>query len=38
VALVIASGYPSNAAKDGLAVYERTRRPPFRIRYWDAPR
>jgi Restriction endonuclease len=37
VALVIASGYLSNAAKDGLADYERTRRPPFRIRYWERP-
>jgi hypothetical protein len=37
VALVIAAGYLSNAAKDGLADYERTRRPPFRIRYGERP-
>lgn len=37
VALVIASGYLSNAAKDGLADYERNRRPPFRIRHWECP-
>jgi hypothetical protein len=37
VALAVASGYLSNAAKDGLADYERNRRPPFRIRYWERP-
>jgi hypothetical protein len=37
VALVITSGFLSNAAKDWLADYERNRRPPFRIRYWEKP-
>jgi len=37
VALVIASGYLSNGAKDGLADYQRNRRPPFRIRFWERP-
>jgi hypothetical protein len=37
VALVIASGYLSNGAKDGLADYKRNRRPPFRIRHWERP-
>jgi hypothetical protein len=37
VALVIASGYLSNPAKDGLETYARNRRPPFRIRHWEKP-
>lgn len=38
VALVITSGFMSNAAKDYLADYEQNNRPPFRIRYWERPR
>ncbi len=37
-ALVIASGFLSNAAKDYLTDYERNNRPPFRIKYWERPR
>ena len=37
VALVIASGFLSNAAKDYLADYERNNRPPFRIKHWERP-
>lgn len=37
VALIAASGFLSNPAKDWLADYERNRRPPFRIRYWERP-
>lgn len=37
VALVVASGYLSNACKDYLASYEENNRPPFRIKYWELP-
>jgi hypothetical protein len=37
VALVITSGFLSNAAKDYLAEYEENNRPPFRIKYWERP-
>jgi hypothetical protein len=37
VALVIASGYLSNPAKDYLRAYEESNRPPFRIKYWERP-
>lgn len=37
VALVIASGFLSNPAKDYLRVYEEGNRPPFRIKYWERP-
>jgi hypothetical protein len=37
VALVIASGFLSNAAKDYLADFERNNRPPFRIKSWERP-
>ncbi len=37
VALVIASGYLSNACKDYLSDYEANNRPPFRVRYWERP-
>lgn len=37
VVLFIVSGYLSNGAKDWLADYERTNRPPFRIRVWEKP-
>lgn len=37
VVLFIASGYLTNAAKDWLADYERSNRPPFRIRVWEKP-
>jgi hypothetical protein len=37
VALVIASGFLSNAAKDYLRHYEQNNRPPFRIKYWERP-
>ena len=37
VALVIASGYLSNACKDYLSDYEQNNRPPFRIKYWERP-
>lgn len=36
-ALVIASGFLSNPAKDWLAQYESNRRPPFRVRHWEKP-
>jgi hypothetical protein len=36
-ALVIASNFLSNGAKDFLTEYERNRHPPFRIRYWEKP-
>jgi hypothetical protein len=36
-ALVIASGFLSNPAKDWLAAYERNRHPPFRLRHWERP-
>ncbi|MCP9491827.1 MAG: restriction endonuclease [Solirubrobacteraceae bacterium MAG38_C4-C5] len=37
VALIIASGYLSNACKDYLRDYEEHNRPPFRIKYWERP-
>lgn len=37
VALVIASGYLSNGAKEFLADFERNNRPPFRITSWELP-
>jgi hypothetical protein len=36
-ALVIASGYLTNGAKDYLRDYEENNRPPFRIKYWERP-
>jgi hypothetical protein len=37
VALVIASGFLSNAAKDYIRNFEQNNRPPFRIKYWERP-
>ena len=37
VALVIASGFLSNAAKDWIDDYRRSNRPPFRITHWERP-
>lgn len=37
VALVIASGYLSNACKDYLRDYDQNNRPPFRIKHWERP-
>ncbi|WP_271982963.1 restriction endonuclease [Pseudoclavibacter terrae] len=37
VVLFIASGYLTNGAKDWIAEYERSNRPPFRIRVWEKP-
>lgn len=37
VALVIASGFLSNPAKDYLRSYEENNRPPFRIKCWGRP-
>jgi hypothetical protein len=37
VALIMVSGFLSNAAKDFLADFERNNRPPFRIKYWEQP-
>ena len=37
VALVIASGFLSNAAKDYLAGFELNNRPPFRVKSWERP-
>ena len=37
VVLFIASGYLTNGAKDWIADYEQTNRPPFRIRVWEKP-
>ena len=37
VALVMASGFLSNGAKDFLKDFERNNRPPFRIKYWERP-
>ena len=36
-ALIVASGFLSNPAKDYLEKYERNRTPPFRIKYWERP-
>ncbi|PZS00403.1 MAG: restriction endonuclease [Candidatus Nephthysia bennettiae] len=37
IALVIASGFLSNPAKDYLRQYEKNNRPPFRIKVWEWP-
>ncbi len=37
VALFIASNYLSNGAKDYLEEYRSNRRPPFKIKVWEAP-
>ncbi|HEX9362397.1 MAG TPA: restriction endonuclease [Candidatus Dormibacteraeota bacterium] len=37
VALVVASGYLSNPAKDWMDQYATNRHPPFRIRHWERP-
>jgi hypothetical protein len=37
VALIVASGFLSNAAKDYIRSYEDNNRPPFRIEYWERP-
>jgi hypothetical protein len=37
VALVVASGFLTNACKDHLRSYEENNRPPFRIKYWERP-
>ena len=37
VALIIASGFLSNATKDYLDNYERNNRPPYRIKRWERP-
>lgn len=37
VALVIASGFLSNPAKDYIQTYAEKNRPSFRIRYWERP-
>lgn len=37
VALVIASGFLSNATKDWIEDYTRNNRPPFRIKHWERP-
>jgi hypothetical protein len=37
-ALIITSGFLSNPAKDHIEKYERNRKPPFRIKYWERPR
>lgn len=36
-ALIIASNFLSNPAKDYLESYKRNRNPPFRIKYWEKP-
>jgi HJR/Mrr/RecB family endonuclease len=36
-ALVVASGFLSNPAKDWLDAYQRNRHPPFRTRHWEKP-
>jgi HJR/Mrr/RecB family endonuclease len=36
-ALVIASNFLSNSAKDYLRDYEENNRPPFRIKFWERP-
>jgi hypothetical protein len=36
-ALIVASGFLSNPAKDYLEKYKRNRTPPFRIKYWERP-
>ena len=37
VALVVASGFLSNAAKDWIASYRQNRAPAFRIKHWERP-
>lgn len=37
VALIIASGFLSNPAKDYIRAYEENNRPPFRTKYWEQP-
>ncbi len=37
VALVVASNFLSNPAKDYLDSYKKNNRPPFKIRYWERP-
>ncbi len=37
VALIIASGFLSNPAKDYISKYVESNRPPFRIKYWERP-
>jgi hypothetical protein len=37
VALVMASGFLSNPAKDYISSYVENNRPPFRIKYWERP-
>jgi hypothetical protein len=37
-ALIAASGFLSNPAKDYLEKYESNRKPPFRIKYWERPK
>lgn len=37
VALIIASNFLSNPAKDYLDDYRRNRRPPFKIKIWEKP-
>lgn len=37
VALVAASGFLSNPAKDWIDQYRRNSAPPFRVRYWERP-
>jgi hypothetical protein len=36
-ALFVVSGFLSNPAKEYLDKYERNRKPPFRIKYWERP-
>jgi|SRR5450756_489802 hypothetical protein len=36
-ALIVASGFLSNPAKDYIEKYVRQRNPPFRIKYWERP-
>lgn len=37
VALIIASNFLSNPAKDFLSQYQKTRKPGFKIKYWERP-
>jgi len=37
VALIIASGFLSNPAKDWIDQYKLNRQPPFRVRAWERP-
>jgi HJR/Mrr/RecB family endonuclease len=38
VVLFMASGYLTNGAKDWIADFERTNRPPYRVRVWEKPK